>query len=90
MQAELSHLELELTQIIREDHQSGDLKRRAYDQDWWTLNQASKGSEPPAQPLKIREMRKKLQAYSKGTYLLIQRLPGAEHTGFRCCIAAAE
>ena len=90
MQAELSHLELELNEVIQEDDQSGDPKRRVFNQDWWTLNQASKESESPAQVHKIREMREKLQAYSMRIFSLMRRLPNAEHTYFRCCITAAK
>ena len=68
MQAELSHLELELKEIITEDSRSGDSERRAYTQDWWTLNQASKQSVPPAQLHKILEIRERLRAYSMETF----------------------
>ena len=66
MQAELSHLELELNEIIDEDCHSGDVKRMAYGRDWWTLSQASKQDESPAQMRKICEIRGKLQVYSTG------------------------
>lgn len=68
MQAELSHLQLELNEIILEDCQSGDEKRRVYNQDWWTLNQASQEGRSPAQMRKILEIREKLQSYSMGYF----------------------
>ncbi len=64
IQAELSHLEIELKEIILEDCQSGDEKTRLYNQDWWTLNQASQEGRSPAQMRKILEIREKLQIYS--------------------------
>ena len=90
MQAELSHLELELNEITLEDHQSEDAKRRTYSQDWWMLNQASKEGESPAQMRKILEIREKLQAYSMKRFGAISTLAGAEQIRYRYCGTAAE
>ncbi len=90
MQAELSHLELEMNEIILEDCHSGDEKRRAYNQDWWTLNQASQEGRSPAQLRKILEIREKLQRYSMEHSEDILTSLSAEHACFRCCNTAAE
>lgn len=90
MQAELSHLELELNEIILEDCQSGDEKRRVYNQDWWTLNKASQEGRSPAQMRKILEIRGKLQSYSMGDFDDIPTSFGAKQVCFRCCDTAAK
>lgn len=90
MQAELSHLELELKEIISEDSQSGDHKIRSFSLDWWTLNQALKEGGSPPQMRKILELRGKLQAYSMEFFSANRISPDTEQNCFRCCTPAAK
>ena len=90
MQAELSHLELELKEIIHDDYHSGNSTKKAYNQDWWTMNQTSKEGVSSPQMRKILEIREKLQAYSMEFFSANRISPDTKQNCSRCCTPAAK
>ena len=68
-QAEITHLEDELRELVNEDSKGG--QRRTHTRDWWTL---AHSDDPSAQRQwkKIRRIRKKLNRYSEHACFLRQ------------------
>jgi hypothetical protein len=66
LQAELSHLEDEWREIVREDKTCSISSREAYNYDWKKLSRSiSARGEDPLQWAKFLEVRKKLTEYSR-------------------------
>lgn len=64
MQAEITHLELELTDLANRDAQHPD--REYYTRDWWSLSQGDENDT--AQWKKFQELTSKLDAYSESPF----------------------
>ncbi|MCJ1452195.1 hypothetical protein MMC28_002537 [Mycoblastus sanguinarius] len=63
LQAELVHLEKELSDIEREDSFSNDASRQSFQYDWFCLQKSFEDGGDPFQWEKVLEIRKKLSEY---------------------------
>jgi hypothetical protein len=69
-QAELQHLENELSIIVQKD--AHDSRKSAYAVSWAAINEASEGGGDDLQKQKILEIDGKLDIYCSGTPLIIR------------------
>ena len=65
LQAELTHLERDLGELVERD--SLDPNRGFYTKDWWSLAESSDEEEGQEQWDKVLQIREKLKEYSKAT-----------------------
>lgn len=66
LQAELTHLEKDLDELVERDKL--DTSREFYTKDWWSLAESSDNEEDQEQWDKVLQIREKLKEYSKSSH----------------------
>jgi hypothetical protein len=69
LQAELIHLEQELSDICAEDKQSADPVRQSYQRSWSTLEESVRSGGDHLQWTKFLQIRERLEKYSEDSLL---------------------